>query len=265
MNRRRCGTDWRSHRDGLGTVWGRRCCSATRIGWLEDGGRCRSRTDQAGRCRGIGCMDAGSGQLDPSRLVRGRPYRTKARSTSRKRLPPDRLPKRAPRVPAGAATTGPLESRIPPTESVAKTIDEVAEEIDAGRAVYRQRGRGATGSALLGSALRAITAHTKPSVLIAPPHPLLPVPGVPRYVSGERYYAHPDNALYTTHRVLKLHGSIDWLSYTPRRVIPTEIQPGQPDDPPGWDRARSGELGAGEATHAWPLVYGPRHHPAATV
>src|SRR6478672_269819 len=41
------------------------------------------------------------------------PYRTKARSTSRKRLPRDKSPKRAPRVPASAATTHPHESRRP--------------------------------------------------------------------------------------------------------------------------------------------------------
>jgi nucleotide-binding universal stress UspA family protein len=57
------------------------------------------------------------------------------------------------------------------TESVAKTIDEVAEEIDAGLAVCRQHARGAIGSALLGSVSRAIAAHTKRPVPIAPPHP----------------------------------------------------------------------------------------------
>ena len=57
------------------------------------------------------------------------------------------------------------------TESVAETIDEVAQEIDAGLVVCGQRGRGAIGSALLGSVSHALAAHTKRPVLIAPQHP----------------------------------------------------------------------------------------------
>ncbi len=56
-------------------------------------------------------------------------------------------------------------------ESVAKTIDEVAQEIDAGLVVCGQRGRGAIGTALLGSVSHALAAHTKRPVLIAPQHP----------------------------------------------------------------------------------------------
>ena len=56
-------------------------------------------------------------------------------------------------------------------ESVPKTIDEIAEEIDAGLVVCGQRGRGAIGSALLGSVSHALAAHTKRPVLIAPQHP----------------------------------------------------------------------------------------------
>ena len=56
-------------------------------------------------------------------------------------------------------------------ESVARTIDEVAEEIDAGLIVCGQRGRGAIGSALLGSVSHALAAHTRRPVLIAPQHP----------------------------------------------------------------------------------------------
>ncbi|HEX4282756.1 MAG TPA: universal stress protein [Solirubrobacteraceae bacterium] len=56
-------------------------------------------------------------------------------------------------------------------ESVAKTIDDVAEEIDAGLIVCGQRGRGALGSALLGSVSHALAAHTKRPLLIAPQHP----------------------------------------------------------------------------------------------
>ncbi len=57
------------------------------------------------------------------------------------------------------------------TESVTKTIDEVAQEIDAGLVVCGQRGRGPIGSALLGSVSHALAAHTKRPVLIAPQHP----------------------------------------------------------------------------------------------
>ena len=57
------------------------------------------------------------------------------------------------------------------TESVAKTIDDVAQEIDAGLVVCGQRGRGPVGSALLGSVSHALAAHTKRPVLIAPQHP----------------------------------------------------------------------------------------------
>ncbi len=56
-------------------------------------------------------------------------------------------------------------------ESVARTIDEVAQEIDAGLVVCGQRGRGAIGSALLGSVSHALAAHAKRPVLIAPHHP----------------------------------------------------------------------------------------------
>jgi nucleotide-binding universal stress UspA family protein len=58
------------------------------------------------------------------------------------------------------------------TESVARTIDEVAEEIDAGLIVCGQRGRGPVASALLGSVSHALAAHTRRPVLIAPQHPL---------------------------------------------------------------------------------------------
>jgi nucleotide-binding universal stress UspA family protein len=57
------------------------------------------------------------------------------------------------------------------TESVAKTIDEVAQAVDAGLIVCGQRGRGAIGSALLGSVSHTLAAHTKRPVLIAPQHP----------------------------------------------------------------------------------------------
>jgi nucleotide-binding universal stress UspA family protein len=56
-------------------------------------------------------------------------------------------------------------------ESVVRTIDEIAEEVDAGLVVCGQRGRGAIGSALLGSVSHALAAHTKRAVLIAPQHP----------------------------------------------------------------------------------------------
>ena len=57
----------------------------------------------------------------------------------------------------------------------------------------------------------------------------LPVAGVPPYVDGGRYYRHPNNQLYSATRVLKLHGSIDWLRYTDqRRYPPFEDDPQEP-------------------------------------
>jgi nucleotide-binding universal stress UspA family protein len=56
-------------------------------------------------------------------------------------------------------------------DSVARTIDEVAQEIDAALVVCGQRGRGAIRSALLGSVSHALAAHAKRPVLIAPEHP----------------------------------------------------------------------------------------------
>ncbi len=56
-------------------------------------------------------------------------------------------------------------------ESVAKTIAEVAREIDARLIVCGQRGRGAIASAVLGSVSHHLSAHTERPVLIAPQHP----------------------------------------------------------------------------------------------
>ena len=56
-------------------------------------------------------------------------------------------------------------------ESVAKTISEVAREIDASLIVCGQRGRGAFVSAVLGSVSHQLTAHAERPVLIAPLHP----------------------------------------------------------------------------------------------
>jgi nucleotide-binding universal stress UspA family protein len=56
-------------------------------------------------------------------------------------------------------------------ESVAKTIREVAREIDARLIVCGQRGRGAIASAVLGSVSHQLSAHAERPVLIAPQHP----------------------------------------------------------------------------------------------
>ncbi len=57
------------------------------------------------------------------------------------------------------------------TESVAKTISEVAREIDARLIVCGQRGRGAFATAILGSVSHQLSAHAQRPVLIAPQHP----------------------------------------------------------------------------------------------
>jgi nucleotide-binding universal stress UspA family protein len=54
------------------------------------------------------------------------------------------------------------------TESVAKTIAEVADETDAGLIVCGQRGLGPVRSALLGSVSHALSARAQRPVLIAP-------------------------------------------------------------------------------------------------
>jgi nucleotide-binding universal stress UspA family protein len=56
------------------------------------------------------------------------------------------------------------------TESVAKAIADVADEIDAGLIVCGQRGLGFMRSALLGSVSHAISARAHRPVLIAPQH-----------------------------------------------------------------------------------------------
>jgi nucleotide-binding universal stress UspA family protein len=55
--------------------------------------------------------------------------------------------------------------------SVARTINEVADEIDARLIACGQRGRGAFASAILGSVSHQLSAHAKRPVLIAPQHP----------------------------------------------------------------------------------------------
>ena len=56
------------------------------------------------------------------------------------------------------------------TESVPRTIADVADEIDAGLIVCGQRGLGFVRSALLGSVSHAISARAQRPVLIAPQH-----------------------------------------------------------------------------------------------
>jgi nucleotide-binding universal stress UspA family protein len=57
------------------------------------------------------------------------------------------------------------------SESVAKTIRDVARDIDARLIVCGQRGRGAFASAVLGSVSHQLSAHAERPVLIAPQHP----------------------------------------------------------------------------------------------
>lgn len=105
----------------------------------------------------------------------------------------------------------------------------------------------------------------------------LPVAGVPQQIEGKRYYGHPTNALYEVHRVLKLHGSIDWLTYTPRRMIPPEIEsrePGQPPDGIVLERHPNFWMGESPTRNGWhmePVVIPPQlykqfqQHPFPTV
>jgi nucleotide-binding universal stress UspA family protein len=65
------------------------------------------------------------------------------------------------------------------TESAAKTIAEVADEIDAGLIVCGQRGLGPVRSALLGSVSHALSARAQRPVLIAPTQGAVGQPGLP--------------------------------------------------------------------------------------
>ncbi len=82
----------------------------------------------------------------------------------------------------------------------------------------------------------------------------LPIAGVPPQISGARYYAHPNNALYERTRVLKLHGSIDWLKYTSLRLIPPEVEGrSTPPQPTGivLERHPSFWLGESPTRNGW--------------
>jgi nucleotide-binding universal stress UspA family protein len=135
----------------------------------QDGADCRSRTDQARRCGGIGCRTpaavqlarAGSfvvavpneGEIDDQEAATARQIAEEGAAGARRR---------------GYNASARIAQA---NESVAKTIDEIAQEIDARLVVCGQRGRGVIGSALLGSVSHALVAHTKRPVLIAPQHP----------------------------------------------------------------------------------------------
>jgi nucleotide-binding universal stress UspA family protein len=56
------------------------------------------------------------------------------------------------------------------TESIAKTIADVADEVDASLIVCGQRGLGPMRSAVLGSVSHRLSAHARRPVLIAPEH-----------------------------------------------------------------------------------------------
>ena len=111
----------------------------------------------------------GRGAVGPGRLVPGRDTKRRrdrrAGSGCREKIAEEGA--------AGARKRGyNASARIAQSnESVAKTIDEIAQEIDAGLIVCGQRGRGAIAGALFGSVSHALAAHTKRPVLIAPQHP----------------------------------------------------------------------------------------------
>lgn len=85
------------------------------------------------------------------------------------------------------------------------------------------------------------------------------------------------NRLYDRNRVLKLHGSFDWLKYTPARVLPHEYEESPPDPtPPGIVLERHPNFWMGESPtrngwHMEPTVIPPqlykqfRDHPFPTI
>lgn len=58
----------------------------------------------------------------------------------------------------------------------------------------------------------------------------LPVAGPSLRIPGERFYSHPANQLYKRARVLKLHGSIDWLTFGSAAIRPAFE--GEDEQPP---------------------------------
>src|SRR5258707_12053323 len=87
------------------------------------------------------------------------PYRTKARSTSRKRVSRDNSPRRAPRVPVGAATTPPRGSHRPtnrwPRRSMRSLRRLTPDWLSAANAA------GAPSAALSSAACRMHSRHTR--------------------------------------------------------------------------------------------------------
>src|SRR5207302_7794633 len=51
-------------------------------------------------------------------------------------------------------------------------------------------------------------------------------------IERERYYSHPKLKLYTSHRVLKLHGSVNWLRYADLHEYSKRSEGELPASPP---------------------------------
>lgn len=93
----------------------------------------------------------------------------------------------------------------------------------------------------------------------------LPIAGVSQFVEGARHYAHAHNQLYSATRVLKLHGSTDWLRYTDQRRYPPFE--GEPERQPGRGIVlepipsyRFGELPSRDVWQMEPIVIPPLQH-----
>lgn len=141
-----------------------------RVRRLKDGVGRSSRTDQACRCRGVGCMVAGGCAVGSRRVVpslgteRGRDRRAGGGCRNKS-------PKRAPRVPANAATTPLHESRRPTSPWPGRSIRS-PRRLTPG-CLCADSAAGAP-SALLGSVPRsrgtyqAAGAHRTPAPVVAP-------------------------------------------------------------------------------------------------
>jgi hypothetical protein len=89
----------------------------------------------------------------------------------------------------------------------------------------------------------------------------LPVPGVPEYIEGSRYYSHPNNKLYEHSRVLKLHGCIDWLRYTDSRLYPGPESESPPAKGIVYQRFSQFRMGESPRVGSWfmePVVIPPQ-------
>lgn len=81
---------------------------------------------------------------------------------------------------------------------------------------------------------------------------VLPIAGIPPTIDGGKFYAHPNNELYLRKRVLKLHGSINWLASAGLRAMPPMEGISDSPEPQGLLLDRNTSYWMGEAPRSGP-------------